>query len=59
LARNDAAANIAIIVTGFVTAYTLSAWPDLMVGLAIAAVNADAAREVWQAAREEHRGAHA
>ena len=58
-ARNDAAANIAIIVTGFVTAYTLSAWPDLIVGLAIAAVNADAAREVWQAAREEHRAGNA
>lgn len=58
-ARNDAAANVAIIATGFVTAYTLSAWPDLIVGLAIAVVNADAAREVWQAAREEHRAAKA
>lgn len=58
-ARNDAAANVAIIATGFATAYTLSAWPDLIVGLAIAAVNADAAREVWQAAREEHRAAKA
>ena len=56
-ARNDAAANVAIIATGFVTAYTLSAWPDLLVGLAIAAVNADAAQEVWQTAREEHRAA--
>ena len=56
-ARNDAFANIAIIATGFVTAYTLSAWPDLIVGLAIAAVNADAAREVWEAARDEHRTA--
>jgi Co/Zn/Cd efflux system component len=54
-ARNDALANAAIILTGFVTAYTLSAWPDLIVGLAIAAMNADAAREVWEAAREEHR----
>ena len=32
-----------------------SAWPDLLVGLAIAAVNADAAREVWEAARKERR----
>jgi Co/Zn/Cd efflux system component len=54
-ARNDAAANIAIIAAGLATAYTLSAWPDLIVGLAIAALNADAAREVWQAARREHR----
>ena len=33
---------------------TLSAWPDLIVGLGIAALNADAAREVMQAARKEH-----
>jgi Co/Zn/Cd efflux system component len=56
-ARNDALANVAIILTGFVTAYTLSAWPDLIVGLAIAAMNADAAREVWEAARKERRTA--
>ena len=58
-ARNDALANIAIVATGFVTAATLSAWPDLVVGLAIAAMNADAAREVWAAAREEHRDSQA
>jgi Co/Zn/Cd efflux system component len=56
-ARNDALANIAIIATGFVTAWTVSAWPDLIVGLGIAALNADAAREVWTAARDEHRSA--
>lgn len=56
-ARNDAAANVAIIAAGLVTALTLSAWPDLIVGLGIAAMNADAAREVWRAARDEHRGA--
>ena len=56
-ARNDALANIAIIGAGGVTAFTLSGWPDLIVGLAIAAMNADAAREVWTAAREEHRDA--
>jgi Co/Zn/Cd efflux system component len=58
-ARNDAVANVAIIGAGLVTAYSLSAWPDLIVGLGIAAMNADAAREVWQAAREEHRTAKA
>ena len=57
-ARNDVLANIAIIAAGFVTAYTLSGWPDLIVGLGIAAMNADAAREVWNAAREEHRVAN-
>ena len=57
-ARNDALANVAIIAAGLVTAYTLSGWPDLIVGLGIAAMNADAAREVWGAAREEHREAN-
>jgi len=56
-ARNDAVANIAIIAAGFVIAYTRSAWPDLIVGLGIAAMNADAAREVWAAAHDEHRAA--
>ncbi|TPI46360.1 cation transporter [Mesorhizobium sp. B2-9-1] len=53
-ARNDAVANVAIIITGFVTAWTGSVWPDAIVGLAIGVMNADAAREVWEAAREEH-----
>jgi len=53
-ARNDALANVAIIAAGLVTAFLWrSAWPDLVVGLAIAAINADAAKEVWEAAREE------
>lgn len=57
-ARNDAAANLAIIAAGLVTAFLWrSAWPDLIVGLAIAAINADAAHEVWEAAREEHKAA--
>ena len=56
-ARNDAIANVGIIGAGIVTAWSLSAWPDLIVGLTIAAMNADAAREVWQAARDEHRNA--
>ncbi|MER8917098.1 cation transporter [Mesorhizobium sp. M0761] len=57
-ARNDALANIAIIAAGLVTALLWhSAWPDLAVGLGIAVMNAGAAREVWEAAREEHRAA--
>ncbi|PKR87388.1 cobalt transporter [Pleomorphomonas diazotrophica] len=53
-ARNDALANVAIVAAGLVTAFLWrSAWPDLIVGLAIAAINADAAHEVWEAAREE------
>lgn len=55
-ARNDALANVAIVAAGLVTAgLWRSAWPDLIVGFAIAVMNVDAAREVWAAAKEEHR----
>ena len=54
-ARNDAIANMAIIAAGLLTAYLWrSIWPDVIVGLGIAAMNLDAAREVWEAAHEEH-----
>jgi Co/Zn/Cd efflux system component len=56
-ARNDAIANVAILGAALVTFYTLSAWPDLIVGLGIAAMNADAAREVWEAAWAESSSA--
>lgn len=57
-ARNDAFANIAIIAAGLVTALAWrSAWPDVIVGIGIAMMNADAAREIFEAAREEHRAA--
>jgi Co/Zn/Cd efflux system component len=52
-ARNDAYANVAIVLAGFLTLVTLSAWPDLIVGLGIAVLNVDAAREVLAAARKE------
>ena len=52
-ARNDALANVAIIAAGIFTAWTVSVWPDLVVGLGIAAMNADAARAVWNAAKSE------
>lgn len=54
-ARNDAIANIAIIAAGAVTLLLWSSpWPDLIVGLGIAWMNLDAAKEVWRAARQEH-----
>lgn len=56
-ARNDAYANVAIVLAGLVTAATLSVWPDLVVGLGIAILNADAAREVIAAARKERAAA--
>jgi len=52
--RNDAIANVAIIASGAFTAATRSAWPDLLVGLAIFGLNIGAAREVYEAARREH-----
>jgi Co/Zn/Cd efflux system component len=52
-ARNDAFANIGIIAVGGLTAWFVSPWPDVVLGIAIAAMNADAAWEVWTAARKE------
>jgi len=54
-ARNDAIANVAIIAAGALTAATLSHWPDIAVGIGIAAMNADAARDVLAVARREAR----
>jgi Co/Zn/Cd efflux system component len=54
-ARNDVIANIAIIVAGGLTALAPSPWPDLVVGFGIFAMNLNAAREVFLAARAEHR----
>jgi Co/Zn/Cd efflux system component len=56
-ARNDVYANVAIVLAGGMTAWTASVWPDVIVGLGIAMMNADAAREVWSAARDEHAAA--
>jgi Co/Zn/Cd efflux system component len=52
-ARNDVIANIAIIAAGLVTLFVRNAWPDLIVGLGIGALNAGAAKEVFEASREE------
>lgn len=53
-ARNDALANVAIMIAGVATLFTRSLWPDLVAGVGIAAMNVDAARAVWRAARQEH-----
>lgn len=53
-ARNDAAANVAIILAGAITLIWHSPWPDVIVGVGIAILNADAAREIWKAARSEN-----
>jgi Co/Zn/Cd efflux system component len=54
-ARNDAFANVAIIVAGVITLFWFSGWPDLIVGIGIALMNLDAAKSVWVAARDEHK----
>ncbi|MCT1450992.1 cation transporter [Corynebacterium sp. p3-SID1194] len=53
-ARNDALANVLIIVAGLLTFVWATAWFDIIVGAIIAAVNLSAAKEVWEEAREEH-----
>lgn len=58
-ARNDVLANVAIVAAGVATLWTVSPLPDLVVGLGIAAINADAAREVYAAARKEAAEAEA
>lgn len=54
-ARNDVLANAAIIGAAVATALHRSVWPDVVVGLGIAYMNADAAKEIWEAARAEQR----
>lgn len=56
-ARNDVIGNVAIVAAGGVTALWPSIWPDVAVGLGIAALNADSARDVLSAARREHDAA--
>lgn len=56
-ARNDVVSNIAIVGAGLATFALGSIWPDIIVGLAIAALNATSAWEVYEAATEENDGA--
>ena len=53
-ARNDALANLLIIAAGLLTFVWETAWFDIIVGAIIAAINLSAAKEVWEASREEH-----
>lgn len=52
-ARNDSLANLAIIAVGVLTFWVATGWLDIIVGIGIAVLNADAARAVWKAARAE------
>ncbi len=58
-ARNDALANVGIIAAGFLTALTVSIWPDLLVGVGILMLNVDASRQVWRAAQQTDLNAQA
>src|SRR5215204_3328514 len=52
-ARNDALANIAIVGVGVVAIWFTTGWIDILVGIAIGLLNADAARTVWKLSRAE------
>lgn len=52
-ARNDVISNVAIVAAGLATFALGSMWPDIVVGLAIAALNASSAYEVYEAATKE------
>ena len=56
-ARNDVVVNAAIIAMGVITAWTLSGWPDIVLGAGILLLNATAAREVWRLAQSERLAA--
>lgn len=52
-ARNDAFANIAIILTGIITILYPSIWPDIVVGLFIAYIRAESALVIYKNATKE------
>ncbi|WP_062461013.1 cation transporter [Demequina soli] len=52
-ARNDALANVAILASAAIALAWVSGWPDIVVGVGIAALNADAGLKVWRAASKE------
>ena len=52
-ARNDALANIAIILTGMITFFYPSIWPDIVVGIFIAFIRTESALEIFNKAMKE------
>jgi Co/Zn/Cd efflux system component len=58
-ARNDVIANALIIVVAGITAWTVSGWPDIVLGIVIVVLNGSAAKEVWEVAEEERLAAKA
>ena len=58
-ARNDALANVAILLAAFATLRWPTIWPDLVVGAGVFLLNLDAAGDVLKAARDERRSLRA
>jgi Co/Zn/Cd efflux system component len=54
--RNDAVANIAIVLAAVATSFTASVWPDVIVGLGIAVLNLHAAALIARLAWREWTG---
>jgi Co/Zn/Cd efflux system component len=52
--RNDAIANFAMIFAAGLTSVWPSIWPDLLVGLAIASINLDSAKEIFETVNSEN-----
>ena len=52
-ARNDALSNIAIILTGIITFFHPSIWPDIIVGIFIAFLRTESALEIFNKAMRE------
>lgn len=52
-ARNDALANIAMIIAGIITIYNSSHYPDLIVGILIFLLNLDASKAVYEQIKKE------
>lgn len=54
-ARNDAMANVLIIGAGLFTLRYPSIWPDLLIGIFIFLMNADAAKEILETSHKEDK----
>ena len=52
-ARNDVIANIAIIITGIITYFYSSIWPDIIIGILIAYIRIESALEIYNKAVKE------
>lgn len=58
-ARNDVLVNLAVIAMAWVTAWTGSGWPDLVLGCLVILLALHAAHEVWEVSEEERLAATA